>query len=518
MQHESPGAPPQPAEHFDVLIVGAGLSGIGAAYYLQTECPDKSYAILEGRDAIGGTWDLFRYPGVRSDSDMSTLGYSFRPWQSDQAIADGGAIRDYVRQTAEQFDIVRHIRYGQRVLRASWSSASARWTVDTETKDGAPLRHTCAFLYLCSGYYDYAQGYRPDWPGMERFGGQIVHPQGWPEDLDYDGKRVVVIGSGATAVTLLPTLAQRAASVTMLQRSPTYIVARPARDKVSAWLRRHLPETAAHRLTRAKNILLGIYFYQMARRRPELAKRAILGGVRRQLGAGFDVAKHFTPDYKPWDQRLCLVPDGDLFKAIRAGKADIVTDHIDSFTEDGLLLRSGQHLTADIIVTATGLQIKLMGGVQLDVDGVDVDFSKRHMYKGLMCNDLPNLAFALGYTNASWTLKCELSSKYLCRLIKHMDAHGHAWCAPRWRDPTLTEEPALALQSGYVQRAAGMLPKQGSKQPWKLYQNYLYDTLSLTLGTVDDGTMEFGRARAVPRPDHAAPASSHADDYEKVAS
>lgn len=516
MHQNNTDAASAPAGHFDVLIVGAGLSGIGAAYYLQTECAGKSYAILEGRDAIGGTWDLFRYPGVRSDSDMSTLGYSFRPWQSDQAIADGASIRDYVQQTAEEFDIVRHIRFGQRVLRAAWSSASARWTVDTETTQGAPLRYTCAFLYLCSGYYDYAQGYRPDWPGMERYAGRIVHPQRWPADLDYDGKRVVVIGSGATAVTLLPTLARRAASVTMLQRSPTYVVTRPARDKVSAWLRRHLPEAAAHRLTRSKNILLGIYFYQMARRRPELAKRAILGGVRRQLGAGYDVAKHFTPAYNPWDQRLCLVPDGDLFKAIRTGRADIVTDHIESFTEDGLLLRSGQRLGADIIVTATGLQIKLMGGVRFEVDGEAVDFSQRHMYKGLMCNDLPNLAFALGYTNASWTLKCELSSKYLCRLIKHMDAHGHAWCMPRWRDPTLTEEPALALQSGYVQRAAGMLPKQGSKQPWKLYQNYLYDTVSLGFGSVDDGTMEFGSARAARQSGNAAAAASHADHQQKT--
>jgi cation diffusion facilitator CzcD-associated flavoprotein CzcO len=347
---------------------------------------------------------------------------------------------------------------------------------------------------------------------MERFAGRIVHPQRWPEDLDYAGKRVVVIGSGATAVTLLPSLAQRAAHVTMLQRSPTYIVTRPARDKVSAWLRRHLPEGAAHRLTRSKNILLGMYFYQFARRRPELVKRAILGGVRRQLGADYDVDKHFTPAYNPWDQRLCLVPDGDLFKAIAAGRADIVTDHIASFTETGLLLRSGQQLEADIIVTATGLQLKMLGGLRLEVDGVAVDLAQRHMYKGMMCDDLPNLAFALGYTNASWTLKCELTAKYVCRLLRHMDAKGYAWCAPRWRDPALATEPALALRSGYVQRAAAILPSQGSKKPWKLHQNYLADTLAMALGAVDDGTMEFGRARA------AAVAGTATPRYQKTGS
>ena len=494
MHPDQPHGAAQAAD-FDVLIVGAGLSGIAAAYHLQTNSPRQRYAILEARDAIGGTWDLFRYPGIRSDSDMSTLGYSFRPWQSDHSIAGGGAIRDYVQQTAEQFGIARHIRYGQQVLRASWSSADARWSVEVrDSAQGAIRRHTCRFLYLCSGYYDYAQGYQPAWPGMQRFGGQLVHPQQWPTELDYTGKRIIVIGSGATAVTLLPSLAQSAAHVTMLQRSPTYIVARPSRDKVAAWLRRALPEGLAHRLTRSKNILLGMYFYNLARRFPHKARQAILGGIRRQLGEDFDVDQHFSPDYLPWDQRLCLVPDGDLFKAIRAGKADVVTGQIETFTERGLRLRSGQELDADIIVSATGLQLKMLGGIALDVDGVAVDLAQRHMYKGMMCDDLPNLAFALGYTNASWTLKCELTAKHVCRLLNHMEARGYAWCAPRWRDPSLGEEPALNLKSGYVQRAAAILPKQGSRRPWKLYQNYVYDTVSLALGRVADGTMAYGRA------------------------
>ena len=503
MHPDQPHGAAQAAD-FDVLIVGAGLSGIAAGYHLQTNSPRQRYAILEGRDAIGGTWDLFRYPGVRSDSDMSTLGYSFRPWQSDQSIASGAAIRDYVQQTAEQFGIARHIRYGQQVLRASWSSADACWRVEVrDGAHGAIRRHTCRFLYLCSGYYDYAQGYQPAWPGTQRFGGQLVHPQQWPAELNYTGKRIIVIGSGATAVTLLPSLATSAAHVTMLQRSPTYIVARPSRDKIAAWLRRALPEGLAHRLTRSKNILLGMYFYNLARRFPHKARQAILGGIRRQLGADFDVDQHFSPDYLPWDQRLCLVPDGDLFKAIRAGKADVVTGQIETFTERGLRLRSGQELDADIIVSATGLQLKMLGGIALDVDGVAVDLAQRHMYKGMMCDDLPNLAFALGYTNASWTLKCELTAKYVCRLLNHMEARGYAWCAPRWRDPSLGEEPALDLKSGYVQRAASILPKQGSRRPWKLYQNYVYDTISLALGRVADGTMAYGRAgvavNAVPQ-------------------
>ncbi|WP_420995386.1 flavin-containing monooxygenase [Cupriavidus sp. 30B13] len=495
--------------HFDVLVVGAGLSGICAAYHLQASCPGKRYAILEGREAIGGTWDLFRYPGVRSDSDMYTLGFSFRPWRSDKSIAAGGAILEYIRDTARAFDIERHIRFGHRATRASWSSETARWTVEAAVGPrGEPARFTCNFLYLCSGYYDYADGYMPGWPGMERFGGRVVHPQHWPEDLAYDGKRVVVIGSGATAVTLLPEMARRAAHVTMLQRSPTYIVARPSSDAVSAWLQRKLPAGMAHRATRWKNVLFGMYFYNLARKKPELVKRKILQAARAQLGPDYDIDKHFTPSYKPWDQRLCLVPDSDLFKSIRAGQASVVTDHIESFTETGLQLRSGQQLDADIVVTATGLKLKVAGGMKIEVDGVPADPAQAFMYKGMMYSDVPNLAVAMGYVNASWTLKAELSSMYVCRLINHMDANGHAWCAPRRGGAAGDgEEPSLSLTSGYVQRASGILPRQGRKRPWKVHQNYLFDLMALKFGKVEDGAMEFGRA-GQPAPRMPAPASA----------
>ncbi|WP_020203364.1 NAD(P)/FAD-dependent oxidoreductase [Cupriavidus sp. WS] len=501
-------APHEQVHHFDVLIVGAGLSGICAAYHLQTSCPGKRYAILEGRDAIGGTWDLFRYPGVRSDSDMYTLGFSFRPWRSDKSIAAGDAILEYIRDTARTFDIERHIRFGHRATRASWSSETARWTVDAAVgPQGEPARFTCNFLYLCSGHYDYADGYMPGWPGMERFGGRVVHPQHWPEDLVYDDQRVVVIGSGATAVTLLPEMAKRAAHVTMLQRSPTYIVARPSSDAVSAWLRRKLPAGMAHRVTRWKNVLFGMYFYHLARRKPELVKRKILEAARAQLGPDYDVDKHFSPAYKPWDQRLCLVPDSDLFKSIRAGRASVVTDHIESFTETGLQLRSGQKLDADVIVTATGLQLKVAGGMRIEVDGVPADPAQAFMYKGMMYSDVPNLAVAMGYVNASWTLKAELSSMYVCRLINHMEANGHDWCAPRRGHAAGDDEPSLSLTSGYVQRASGILPRQGSKRPWRVHQNYLFDLMALKFGKVEDDAMEFGRAGpAAPR----APATARA--------
>ncbi|MFZ6648481.1 flavin-containing monooxygenase [Undibacterium sp. TJN25] len=497
-QSSAPGA--QAGEdtlYFDVLIVGAGLSGVCAAYHLQTTCPGKTFAILEGRDAIGGTWDLFRYPGVRSDSDMYTLGYSFKPWRSDKSFASGDAIRNYIRDSAAEFGIEQKIRFGHRVTHASWDSSTARWTVDAEVgPQRTPVRLSCNFLSMCSGYYNYTDGYMPQWPGMEQFAGRLVHPQHWPADLDYDGKHVVVIGSGATAVTLVPQMAQRAAHVTMLQRSPTYIVARPSIDPVSAWLQRKLPAGIAHSLTRFKNILLSIYFFNLARKKPGAVKRHLLNEIQKQLGLDYDVARHFAPTYKPWDQRLCLVPDADLFTAIRAGTVSVATDHIAAFTQTGLLLASGEKLEADIIVAATGLQLQMMGGMQLKVDGAPVDLSQAFMYKGMMYSDVPNLAVAMGYTNASWTLKCELSAKYMCRLIRHMDAGGYAWCAPRRNDPSVTEEPALALSSGYVQRATGILPKQGSKKPWKLHQNYVLDTMALKFSTLKDGAMEFGRAGA----------------------
>jgi cation diffusion facilitator CzcD-associated flavoprotein CzcO len=476
-------------EHFDVLIVGAGLSGIGAAAHLRLECPDKSFAILEGREAIGGTWDLFRYPGVRSDSDMFTLGYRFRPWTDPKAIADGPAILKYINKTAQEFDLERTIRYRHRVTRASWTSHDARWTVDVQTGETVG-QVTCSFLYLCTGYYDYESGYTPEWPGVDRFRGPIIHPQKWPEDLDYTGKRVVVIGSGATAVTLVPAMAEKAANVTMLQRSPTYIVSRPSEDKIANALRSILPSRAAYAITRWKNILYNQFFYSLARWRPEIMKRLIEKGVVNELGDDCDLGD-FTPRYNPWDQRLCLVPDSDLFRVIREGSASIVTDEIESFTETGLRLRSGKDLDADIVVTATGLLMKIMAGLDLEVDNQPVDLSKTMAYKGMMYSDIPNLASAFGYTNASWTLKCDLTAQYVCRLLNYMDKHRYAICVARLNDPSVEAVPAVDFNSGYVLRALPTLPSQGSKTPWRLHQNYIKDILMLRHGRVNDGVMEF---------------------------
>lgn len=481
-------------EHLDVLIVGAGLSGVGAACHLQQKCAGKSFLILEGRSAMGGTWDLFRYPGVRSDSDMYTLGYSFRPWRDARAIADGPAILNYIRETAREHGIDGKILYDHRVRRASWSSADALWTVEAETGlERNVVRFTCRFLYLCTGYYDYENGYTPEWPAMERFRGRIVHPQKWPQGLDYDGKRVVVIGSGATAVTLVPAMAERAAHVTMLQRSPTYVVARPAEDRIANLLRKSLPARLAYGLARWKNVLVGMFFYGLSRSRPEVMKRLIARGVRNELGLEYDL-KHFTPHYNPWDQRLCLVPDSDLFRAIRKGRVSVVTDRIETFTETGLRLKSGHHLEADIVVTATGLVLKLMSGLHLSVDDLPVDLSKTLVYKGMMYSDVPNLASAFGYTNASWTLKCDLTSEFVCRLLNYMDRRDYVCCTPRRNDPAIREEPVVNFTSGYVQRAIDGLPKQGSRRPWRLYQNYFLDLLSLRHSPIEDGTLEF-RAR-----------------------
>ncbi len=481
-------------EHVDVIIVGAGLSGIGAACHLKMECPQKSFIILEGRDVMGGTWDLFRYPGVRSDSDMYTLGYRFRPWRDAKAIADGPAILSYIRETATEHGVDKTIRYNHRVSRASWSSQDARWTVETETRpDKTLVQLSCNFLYLCTGYYDYENGYTPEWPGIGHFRGTIVHPQKWPDDLDYTNKLIVVIGSGATAITLVPALAERAAHVTMLQRSPSYVVTRPAEDIVANWLRRCLPDRAAYVLARWKNVLLTTFFYNLARKRPELFKRMVARGVRRQLGKEYD-SKHFTPPYNPWDQRLCFAPDADFFLAMREGRVSVVTDYIETFTEDGILLKSGQQLDADIIVTATGLVLKLISGMPLEVDGATVHLPKTLVYKGMMFSDVPNLALAIGYTNASWTLKCDLTSEYVCRLLNHMDHHGYDVCTPRVNDPDIGEEPVIDFTSGYVVRALPMLPRQGSKTPWRLHQNYMKDLSMMRYGRVDDGTMEFKEA------------------------
>ncbi|HEV7890586.1 MAG TPA: NAD(P)/FAD-dependent oxidoreductase [Pyrinomonadaceae bacterium] len=478
-------------EHVDVLIVGAGLSGVGAGCHLTRRCPEKSFVILEGRERMGGTWDLFRYPGVRSDSDMYTLGYSFRPWRDAKAIADGPDILNYIRDTASEFGVDKKIHYGHRVRRASWSSDDAVWAVEAETGDEKKLvQFTCNFLYTCTGYYDYENGYTPEWPGVGSFRGRVVHPQKWPEDLDYEGKRVVVIGSGATAVTLVPAMAERAAHVTMLQRSPSYVASLPAEDRIANWLRRRLPERAAYALARWKNVLVGMFFYNLARRRPDIFKKMIAKGNRKQLGPDFDL-KHFTPQYNPWDQRLCLAPNADIFRVIRTGRASVVTDHIETFTEDGLRLKSGGRLDADIIVTATGLVLKLMSGMQLFVDGEPVRPSKTLVYKGMMFDEVPNYAFAIGYTNASWTLKCDLTAEYVCRLLKYMDRHGYARCTPRVNDPDVKEEPIINFTSGYVRRALDTLPRQGSKTPWRLHQNYVRDLSMLRYGRVEDGAMEF---------------------------
>jgi len=480
-------------EQHDVIIVGAGLSGIGAAVHLQKQCPGKSFTLLEGREAMGGTWDLFRYPGVRSDSDMYTLGYMFKPWKDAKAIADGPSIRAYIAETAAEHGIDRHIRFQHRVVSADWSAQEARWTVVVERgaqRERCTLR--CKFLLFGSGYYSYAQPYRPEFPGIENFAGKVLHPQFWPEALDYAGQRVVVVGSGATAVTLVPEMAKTAAHVTMLQRSPTYVVSRPSSDAIAEKLKRWLPALLAYRLVRLKNVLIGMYFYRLARKYPVQAKARLVGLVQHELGPGFDVARHFTPHYNPWDQRICLVPDGDLFKSIREGRASVATDRIERFTEHGIRLESGEILPADIVVTATGLQLIVLGDVKLSLDGQAVDMSQALVYKGMMYSGIPNLASVFGYTNASWTLKADLTSRYVCRLLRHMDKTGTTVATPT-RDAGISPEPYFTFTSGYVRRAIEMLPKQGNRKPWRLYQNYVLDLMTLDFGKVDDGVMHFER-------------------------
>jgi cation diffusion facilitator CzcD-associated flavoprotein CzcO len=492
------------AEHFDVIVVGAGISGIGAARHLRTQCPNKTFAILEARAAIGGTWDLFRYPGIRSDSDMYTLGYGWKPWLEEKGIADGASILSYVRETARENEVEDKIRLEHRVTRASWSTERGQWTVDVERgpeREAAQL--TCKFLYMCPGYYRYDQGYTPDFPGASSFTGKIVHPQLWNDEIDYAGKRVVVIGSGATAVTLVPALAEKAAHVTMLQRSPTYVVSGPAIDPVAKALQSVFAPKLAYAITRWKNILLGLLFYVLPRLLPGLARRAIVQGVRNALGPDYDVDKHFSPRYAVWDQRVCLVPDQDLFHAIREGRASVVTDQIETFTPNGIRLVSGEALDADLIVTATGLELRFLGGMALQVDGRAIELPKVMSYKGCMFSDVPNLAYSFGYTNASWTLKADLTSEYVCRLIRYMDAIGATRCTPRRIDRSVQERPFLDFTSGYVQRGLPTLPKQGSKRPYRLYQNYLLDLLLLRHGALDDGALEFAPARGRSRSEPA---------------
>ena len=479
----------------DVLIVGAGLSGIGAAHRLQRRCPDKSYAILEGRARLGGTWDLFRYPGIRSDSDMYTLGYDFNPWAGAKSIAAGPAILDYIRETAEESGITPRIRFGHLVRSAEWSSEAACWTVEAERADtGERATLRARFLYMCCGYYSYAQGHRPEFAGEADYRGIMVHPQFWPEKLNCADKRVVVIGSGATAVTLVPEIAKVAAHVTMLQRSPTYVVTLPSEDRLAKWLERRLPSRVAYGLARWKNVAVSMFFYQLARRRPELMKRRLLDMARAQIGPQFDPA-HFTPRYQPWDQRMCVVPDGDLFQMIRQGRASVVTDTIERFTERGLKLAAGGELAADIVVVATGLKLNVLGDVAVRIDGRPFDPGEAMAYKGMMLSDVPNFAMTFGYTNASWTLKADLTAGYVCRLLRYMDRHGYAVAVPR-RDPKVLPQPFLSFTSGYVQRALAMLPKQGSRRPWQVYQNYLLDLLNLRYRRIADGVLEFSAAGA----------------------
>jgi len=476
-------------EHADVLIVGAGISGVDAACRLQQRCPDTSWLILEGRERVGGTWDLFRFPGVRSDSDMYTLSFPFRPWRSDVAIVDGESIRQYVEDTAREGGVLERTRFGHRVVRADWSSAEQRWTVEAEA--GAKReRFTCRYLYMASGYYDYACPHRPQWPGESQYRGRIVHPQHWPGDLDHGGKSVAVIGSGATAVTLVPALARTAAHVTMVQRTPSYIVARPSRDAIAGALQRALPARVAHGLTRWKNILLTAFLFSRARKQPAKFKRWIADQQRHELGADYPLERDFAPPYAPWDQRLCLVPDADLFAALRDGKASIATGTIEGFTPTGLKLDSGEEIAADVVVTATGLNMKLLGGVALSIDGQPVEPSRHLIYKGMMLSGVPNLFIAFGYTNASWTLRSDLTARATCRLLNHMRRTGLAVCTPR-ADAGVEQRPIMDLTSGYVERAAAMLPKQGNRHPWRVPQNHLADLLKMTFSPIGQG-LEFG--------------------------
>jgi cation diffusion facilitator CzcD-associated flavoprotein CzcO len=481
-------------ERFDVVVVGAGISGIGAGVHLKDKSPDRSFVILEGRPDIGGTWDLFKYPGIRSDSDMHTLGYEFKPWKAEKSIADGPSIMEYLRETVEEHDLRRHMRFGERVIRAEWSTPTATWTVHTQRADGTSGIFACNYLFMCAGYYSYKSGYLPEFPGRETFRGTIVHPQEWPTDLDYVNKRVVVIGSGATAVTIVPAMADSAAHVTMLQRSPTYMVSRPDRDALANFLRKILPDKVAYDVTRAKNTWRQQLVYKRTRTKPDQIKMLLLGGVQLELGGKYPIKKHFLPRYNPWDQRLCLVPNSDFFAAIRTGRASVVTNTIETFTETGILLSSGEHLAADVIVTATGLQLVSLGEAEIFIDGHQVDFAKTRTYKGMSYSDVPNLATSFGYINASWTLRADLTCTYVCRLLNHMRDTGTRQCTPRLRpgEENMPSRPWIdGFSSGYMQRVMHLMPTQGDREPWINPQNYDKDKKMFREGRLDDGVMQF---------------------------
>ncbi|MFP6656053.1 MAG: NAD(P)/FAD-dependent oxidoreductase [Myxococcota bacterium] len=481
-------------EHFDVVIVGAGLSGIGAACHLRDRCPNRSFTILESRDALGGTWDLLRYPGIRSDSDMHTLGYRFKPWRAKKSIAEGPAILDYIHETADEYDLRKSIRYGHAVRSASWSSEEERWLIEIEGVPGVAI--SCNFLFMCAGYYDYDSGHTPNFEDAERFRGEVVYPQFWPEDLDYRGRRVAVIGSGATAMTLVPAMAKQAAHVTMVQRSPTYVVSRPDEDRIANFLRRFLPERLAYAITRFKNVQLQNFVYHKTRTQPERVKQRLIDEVRKVLGPDYDVETHFTPRYNPWDQRLCLIPNGDLFEAINCGDVSVVTDEIRNFTESGIRLQSGQHVEADIIVSATGLNLEMLGGVKFDIDGQPIDFSETWTYKGMMFSGIPNLVQTFGYINASWTLRADINSEYVCRLLNRMDELGVRQCVPQLReqDHGMTARPWIdGFTPGYMKRKMHLFPKQGDRAPWRNTQNYRLDKKMIRKADLEDGALIFGR-------------------------
>ncbi len=480
-------------QHLDIIIIGAGISGIDAACHFSMHCPKKTYTIFEGRDNIGGTWDLFKYPGIRSDSDMHTFSYSFKPWTYNKTISDADTILQYLEETVTEYKIKDKIRFNHYMTEIAWSSKENKWTVTgTNKKTNQVVKATCSFLMLCTGYYDYENGYTPEFKGLENFKGRFVHPQKWTDDIDYENKEVVVIGSGATAVTLVPTMAEKTKHITMLQRSPTYILSRPLHDGFAKWMHRLLPNKMAHFFARWKNILLGMYVYWISRRKPDAVKKFVKGQIKKVLGKDYDVETHFNPKYNPWDERLCVVPDSDLLHAIKDGKCAVVTDHIDTFTSDGILLKSGKELKADLIVSATGLVIKMAGGMKIEVDGVVQDISKLVNYKGLMLQDIPNLGVIVGYTNASWTLKADLVCAYICRLLNYMDEKGFQQCVPKLDNENIEVQPVIDFSSGYIQRALDKMPKQGDKFPWKLHQNYIKDMVNLRYGKIDDGYLEFG--------------------------
>jgi len=478
--------------HFNVIVVGAGISGIGAGYYLQKKCPNSSFVILEGRDNIGGTWDLFRYPGIRSDSDMNTMGFRFKPWMGVKSIADGPSILSYLHETVKENDLNKKIHFNQWVNEASWSSRDSQWTVQVENKKTQELQDfTCDFLFLCGGYYNYEEGYTPHFAGRENFLGQIIHPQKWPKNLDYKNKKVVVIGSGATAVTIIPTMAEKAAHVTMLQRSPTYFLSAPDEDPVGNFLRKFISSQLTYKLVRWKNIRFQWWFFQKCRKFPKKVKEFLIKQVREELGPNYDIETHFTPKYNPWEQRMCLVPNGDFFNAINAGKASVITDHIDRFTKKGIKLKSGGEVEADLIVTATGLNLEVCNGIKLEVDNNEVDISKTMTYKGMMFSDVPNLVATFGYTNASWTLRADLTSEYVCRLLNFMDKKGYANCCPRTAEHVEPDGDWLDFTSGYVKRSMHKFPKQGSRDPWRNTQNFPKDVLAIRWGNIDNKELKF---------------------------